>query len=73
MSAKKIIDSTICWAKNKSNCVNVLSFIIFVNKKKKTTTMRNKTFTRFDLFLTQQCSSIYNLSLIVITTHASCC
>ncbi len=72
MLVKKIIDSITCWAKNKSNCTNVLSSIIVVYKKK--STMKNKTFTQFDLFLAQQWNSIYSLSLAITATHElSCC
>jgi hypothetical protein len=35
--------------------------------------MKNKTFAQLDLFLTQQCSSIYNLSLALIATCALGC
>jgi hypothetical protein len=44
MLAKKIIDLTTCGVKNKSNCANVLCSITIVDKKKSTTTMKNKTF-----------------------------
>ncbi len=36
MLAEKIIDSTTCWVKNKSNCKNVLSSITIVNKQEST-------------------------------------
>jgi hypothetical protein len=44
MPIEKIIDSTTCGIKNKSNIANVISSIIVANKKELTTTMRNRTF-----------------------------
>ncbi len=73
MSTKKIIDSTTCWIKNKSNCAIILSPITIANKKNSIIAMRNRTFAQLYLFLTQQCTSIYNLSLVVVTTHAPSC
>jgi len=67
MSDEKIKNSTICWTKNKLNYANV------VDKKESITTMTNKIVVQFDLFLTQQCNSIYNLFSIVITTCALDC
>jgi hypothetical protein len=35
--------------------------------------MKNRTFAQLNLFLTQQCSSIYNLSSIIIVACAIGC
>ncbi len=71
MPAKKIINSTTCWAKNKLNYAII--FITVANQEKIIIIMRNRTITQFDLFLTQQCNSIYNLFSIVIATRALNC
>ncbi len=70
MLIEKIIDLTTCWAKNKSNCANVLFSITNADQEKSTKSMRNKAFAQFDIFLVQQCSWIYNLFLAIITTRA---
>jgi hypothetical protein len=73
MLTEKIIDLTTCWAKNQSNCANVISSIIVVDKEESTTTMINRTFAQFNIFLVQLCSSIYNLPLGVIVIGVSGC
>jgi hypothetical protein len=73
MPAEKIINSTTCWVKNKSNCANILFSQIIVDKKELVFTMKNRTFTQLNFFLTQQCSSIYILSSTVIATRAPGC
>jgi hypothetical protein len=73
MLIENVIDSTTCWTKNKSNCAHVLSSIIVADKKESATTMSDKTFAQFDLFLAQECNSIYNSYSTVVTTCALGC